>query len=271
MDNEEAFNEKNRLSADLLGKGGFSEIFKGIRLSDGHSVAIKKVKRTLVHSHCELLASIKGQLVPMEYCIWKLVSNCSGVIELFDAYEISDEYYFVMELLPTCCTLNAYNELWDFRLKESQVKLYFESLVESLDEFHQKNVFHRDIKGDNILYDFDTGKFKFIDFGISALATNSPYRDTFGTPDYMAPEIMYAGDSNYDGMAATVYSLGVVFYDLLFGTIGWEPINEEQKISTIPSVLCLRLLNKMLAKNPEDRPSLQQILQDPWIKAINWY
>jgi serine/threonine protein kinase len=87
----------------------------------------------------------------------------------------------------------------------------------------------------------------------------------------MAPEIMYAGDSNYDGMAAIVYSLGVVFYDLLFGTIGWEPINEEQKISTIPSVLCLRLLNKMLAKNPEDRPSLQQILQDPWIKAINWY
>jgi len=57
MDNEEAFNEKNRLSADLLGKGGFSEIFKGIRLSDDHSVAIKKVKRNLVYSQRELLAN----------------------------------------------------------------------------------------------------------------------------------------------------------------------------------------------------------------------
>ena len=56
MDNEEAFNEKYR-----LGKGGFSEIFKGIRLNDGHSVATKKVKRTLVRSQRELLATIKGR------------------------------------------------------------------------------------------------------------------------------------------------------------------------------------------------------------------
>lgn len=268
MDNEEAFNKKYLCTADVIGEGGCSKIFKGTRISDNLPVAIKTVKRSFFYNS-DGWATINGQLYPKEYCIWKLVSSCSGVIELFDAYEINDEYYFVMEFPPICCTLVEYHsDIWDGRLKESQVKLILEKLVESLDQCHKRNVFHRDIKAENVLYDFDTGEFKLIDFGISELATNSPYRETKGTPGCMAPEMFEA--PTYDGMATTVYSLGVIFYDLLFGADGWEFINEDHAVPSA-SVPCLRLLNKMLAKCPQERPSLQQILQDPWMKAVNWY
>ena len=72
----------------------------------------------------------------------------------------------------------------------------------------------------------------------------------------------------YDGMPATVYSLGVILYDLIFGAIAWETVNDGMFSHQTPEVsnACLDIMEKMLANLPEDRPTLDNVLDHPWME-----
>ena len=136
---------------------------------------------------------------------------------------------------------------------------------------HERGIIHRDIKPDNIYLTTD-GTAKILDMGLSkniggdaAQASNTLEGQVLGTPHYISPE-QAQGQKTIDGRA-DIYSLGATLYHMLTGKTMYEgatsaniifkhvtdPVPNPQKVrSEIPDAL-FRLLQKMMAKQPNDR------------------
>ena len=91
---------------------------------------------------------------------------------------------------------------------------------------HSKNVLHRDIKLDNILLT-SQGTVKICDFGVSKLIMKHKELmfEQCGTPAYLAPEII--ADQGYKGFWVDIWSLGVLLYTILTGTVPFKGGNFE--------------------------------------------
>jgi MAP/microtubule affinity-regulating kinase len=85
---------------------------------------------------------------------------------------------------------------------------------------------HRDIKLDNILMD-DEGSIKMCDFGVSRLITKGQMiQEQCGTPAYLAPEII--ADQGYEGFYVDIWSLGILMYAMLQGTVPFKAQNLQE-------------------------------------------
>jgi len=88
---------------------------------------------------------------------------------------------------------------------------------------HCRSVVHRDIKLDNILLDSEKGV-KICDFGVSKIIKKGEFvKEQCGTPAYLAPEIII--DNGYEGFFVDVWSLGVLLYAMLLGTVPFKAAN----------------------------------------------
>lgn len=112
------------------------------------------------------------------------------------------------------------------RLKEDVAKSIFKQIIEGLDYCHSKSILHRDIKLDNILLDSE-GEVKICDFGVSKIVKPGEImNEQCGTPAYIAPEILR--DKGYQGFAADIWSVGVVLYAMLYGTVPFKANNMSE-------------------------------------------
>lgn len=90
---------------------------------------------------------------------------------------------------------------------------------------HSKNVSHRDIKPDNIMYDEQTGVVKIIDFGFG-VTSKEKLRNFCGTPSYMSPQIVTKRD--YWGSKADVWACGIILFTLLTGQLPFKSGSERE-------------------------------------------
>jgi serine/threonine protein kinase len=137
-----------------------------------------------------------------------------NIVSIYDAGEEHDMAYIAMELLKgenltRYCHPSRLLSVW-------QVLSHIAEVTAALDYAHCKGVVHRDIKPGNIML-LEDGRIKVTDFGIARVIDASRTRTgvILGTPSYMSPE-QVAG-KNVDGRS-DLFSLGVVFYQLLTGT-----------------------------------------------------
>ncbi len=92
-----------------------------------------------------------------------------------------------------------------------------------LSHIHCRSVLHRDIKLDNVLLDTEGGV-KLCDFGVSKILKKGHYiKEQCGTPAYIAPEII--SETGYTGFAVDIWSLGVLLYAMLIGTVPFKANN----------------------------------------------
>lgn len=180
-------------------------------------------------------------------------------------------HYIAMEFLPGGC-LKQRIASENFSMEQSLE--WMKQLAVGLSYAHKRRVVHQDIKPDNIFITQD-GNLKIGDFGLALIATGVAIERAVqgkGTPAYMSPELC-RGDPQ--DQRSDIYSLGTVFFELVtrerpFKASGMiemamkhatAPIPSSRKINKdVPEVLD-RAIQRMMAKNPEDRfQSLSDVL-----------
>ena len=140
-----------------------------------------------------------------------------------------------------------------------------EKLVRAIAHCHENGVCHWDLKPDNILID-KNNEVKVIDFGLSKhLGKNiNTFKSRVGTPAYMAPEVILGNP--YD-CKADIWSLGVIMYTLITGTLPFIEDSLEETFTSITSGKCCFTLPvfKKISKQAIDL--LHQMLK---INPIEW-
>uniref|UniRef100_A0A673I4K0 non-specific serine/threonine protein kinase n=1 Tax=Sinocyclocheilus rhinocerous TaxID=307959 RepID=A0A673I4K0_9TELE len=211
-----------------------------------------------------------SQLRPTHFLTFLLHSEFTS---LFEVIETEKTLYLVMEYASG-------GEVFDYlvahgRMKEKEARAKFRQIVSAVQYCHQKHIVHRDLKAENLLLDADMN-IKIADFGFSNEFTIGNKLDTFcGSPPYAAPELFQG--KKYDGPEVDVWSLGVILYTLVSGSLPFDGQNLKElrervlrgkyRIPFYMSTDCENLLKRFLVLNPVKRGTLEQIMKDRWINA----
>ncbi|VDN26752.1 unnamed protein product [Gongylonema pulchrum] len=255
-----------------MGRGGFGTVYSGFRITDGLPVAVKFVAMNNIKKWTE--ASVFGrEVLPLEIVLLMECMSIPGVIRIYDWFERKDGFLMVMER-PTPC-----QDLFDYIsergwLDESVARIFFKQVVDTAAACSDVNVVHRDIKDENLVVNLKTGQLKLIDFGSGAYCKplGQHFTDFEGTRVYSPPEWIL--QCRYDSCKATVWSLGILLYDMVCGDIPFHcdediirpaPLIWRRKISQS----CKDLILECLKHDPDERCSLEDVLYHPWLSEGN--
>jgi MAP/microtubule affinity-regulating kinase len=246
-----------------IGKGNFAKVKLAKHVPTGREVAIKIIDKTQLNP-----SSL--QKLFREVRIMKMLDH-PNIVKLFEVIETEKTLYLVMEYASG-------GEVFDYlvahgRMKEKEARAKFRQIVSAVQYCHQKHIVHRDLKAENLLLDSDLN-IKIADFGFSNEFTPGNKLDTFcGSPPYAAPELFQG--KKYDGPEVDVWSLGVILYTLVSGSLPFDGQNLKElrervlrgkyRIPFYMSTDCENLLKKFLVLNPLKRFALENIMKDQWI------
>ncbi|KAG9481195.1 MAP/microtubule affinity-regulating kinase 3 isoform X4 [Eleutherodactylus coqui] len=248
-----------------IGKGNFAKVKLARHILTGREVAIKIIDKTQLNP-------TSLQKLFREVRIMKIL-NHPNIVKLFEVIETEKTLYLIMEYASG-------GEVFDYlvahgRMKEKEARAKFRQIVSAVQYCHQKHIVHRDLKAENLLLDADMN-IKIADFGFSNEFTVGNKLDTFcGSPPYAAPELFQG--KKYDGPEVDVWSLGVILYTLVSGSLPFDGQNLKElrervlrgkyRIPFYMSTDCENLLKRFLVLNPTKRGTLEQIMKDRWINA----
>nr|XP_023029703.1 serine/threonine-protein kinase MARK2-like isoform X4 [Leptinotarsa decemlineata] len=246
-----------------IGKGNFAKVKLAKHVPTGKEVAIKIIDKTQ-------LTPGSLQKLFREVRIMKMLDH-PNIVKLFQVIETEKTLYLVMEYASG-------GEVFDYlvlhgRMKEKEARAKFRQIVSAVQYCHQKRIIHRDLKAENLLLDSEMN-IKIADFGFSNEFTPGNKLDTFcGSPPYAAPELFQG--KKYDGPEVDVWSLGVILYTLVSGSLPFDGstlrelrervLRGKYRIPFYMSTDCENLLKKFLVLNPAKRASLETIMKDRWM------
>ncbi|XP_075852413.1 MAP/microtubule affinity-regulating kinase 4-like isoform X1 [Microcebus murinus] len=246
-----------------IGSGRHSQVFKGVHTPTLTKVAVKIISRKShprpesLHTEADAMRGLAHENVTMLL------------------YIIEDEDRF--------CLVTGYSNggnLSEYirsrqRLSEEEARPMFRQLLSAVRYCHAQHIAHRDLQPDNILLD-KLGNVKLADFGDATTFNEGDYLDTYcGSPAFMAPELLL--QEKYVGPEADVWSLGIVLYNMVAGRVpfagdNWEELktNVTQGTYETPdyfSAELTALLGKFLTTDSRLRPTIPELLEDPWFQG----
>lgn len=201
-----------------IGKGGMADVYVAVDTILNREVAIKILKGELSSDPVAL------ERFKREAQASTRLSH-PNIVDIYDVGDDGVNHYIVMEYIkgPTLKQLIQKRGALYYPEAVSVMKQLCSAIMES----HRNGIIHRDIKSQNILVK-DDGTVKIVDFGI-ALANNAmqitSQDNVLGSVHYIAPEVAKGATAN---MASDIYSLGIVFYELLCGDVPFKGDNAVQ-------------------------------------------
>jgi serine/threonine protein kinase len=251
-----------------IGKGSFAVVILVKRKTDDKLFACKVVSQQYLIDN-KLVESFKRE------CDTFAKFDHPNVLKLLDFLSDDKLVYMIMEY----CALGDLHMFISThgKLAENQAKVIFRDITTGVNHLHRMGIAHRDLKLENVLIDEDMCA-KICDFGFSKpVDENGTLMSTkCGSPIYTAPEIIT--QTNYDGQRADLWSLGVILYVLLVGSIPWDATNEKNLFfqiitakyhipETISPTAC-KLISELMEPQPEMRITAHEVLTHPWFYNV---
>lgn len=227
-------------TGEIVGKGKFGVVKSAIHRKTGKKVAVKILNKSeMTNKDLELQ---KREIEILKIC------QHPNIIRLLDIFENQSNRFLVMEFLSGG---DMFDYLQDrgFDIEEDQAKGFVMKIAQALRYLHSYGIAYRDLKPENILMssNSDDADIKLSDFGLSKIiAPNEKSDEPFGTISYAAPEVLL-GESH--DKSVDIWSLGVVAYLLVSGTLPFDDDNEDN------------ILEKAINQDPD--------YQSPWIAKVS--
>jgi len=245
-----------------IGKGGYSHVHLVENKKTGRKYALKcaarfkkgKDRSDRTYTEIRVLEKLKHK----------------NIISLKGWFEDKETIYLVLEYIPG----KDCSKFFKHKLPtKNQVKSIMTQIIEAITYCHENGIVHRDIKLENILID-DKFNVKLTDFGLCAIKETEydMFKTTVGTVRYSAPELV-KGESYNDSV--DVWGIGVILFMLLVGSYPFDGSSKSNIFKRIKEKRIhyskynldrkeIRLLRKLLEKDPEKRIEIEDILDDPF-------
>ncbi|CAF1698620.1 unnamed protein product [Brassica oleracea var. botrytis] len=248
-----------------IGEGNFAKVKLGYDTTNGTYVAVKIIDKALV-----IQKGLQSQ-VQREIRTMKLL-NHPNIVQIHEVIGTKTKICIVMEYVAGG---QLSDKLCRHKMKESDARKLFQQLIDAVDYCHNRGVYHRDLKPQNLLLD-SKGNLKVSDFGLSAVPKSGDMLSTAcGSPCYIAPELIM--NKGYSGAAVDVWSCGVILFELL---AGYPPFDDHTLVVLYKKILRAdytfppaftgaqkKLIFNILDPNPQRRMKIAEIIiQDSWFK-----
>ena len=239
------------LILEELGRGGMGEVYAATDLNLDRSVAVKFLPQDVL----QIESAVSRFLTEAKA---SSALNHPNIVTIHEFVRGENVLAIVMELIDGKTLRDAFTgpaPLRDFLPVARQIAL-------AMAAAHASGILHRDIKPENIMVRRD-GIAKVVDFGLAGLVTGRMQDGTAGanrqttpggTPAYMSPEQTSVQPLT---PASDVYSMGVVFHELLTGCLPGSPGPDGARVHLPPAMQAL--LRQMLHSSPEARPSAFEV------------
>jgi serine/threonine protein kinase len=246
----------------LLGRGCYGEVYRAINSKTHQEVAIKIVAKSKLAYQQKLLDLFKTEVKVMREITHPNILKC------YELLESGNNYYMILFY----CNGGSLEDIIKRkgRLTEEESLFILKQILNGFAELNKRNIMHRDIKTANIFLHDDLvviGDFGFAKDGVELASTK------LGSPLNMAPEILMAvGNVKYTSKC-DIWSIGIVFYTMLFGKIPWDVWDVDSLKSKIIS---FSGPNLPFHSNYSDEVSegsknlLRQMLEPTYQKRIDW-
>ncbi|XP_017874885.1 PREDICTED: mucin-5AC isoform X2 [Drosophila arizonae] len=246
-----------------LGQGTYGKVQLGINKETGQEVAIKTIKKCKIEAEADLVR------IRREVQIMSSVQH-PNIIHIYEVFENREKMVLVMEFA-------AGGELYDYLserkvLSEEEARRIFRQVATAVYYCHKHKICHRDLKLENILLD-EHGNAKIADFGLSNVFDDQRLLGTFcGSPLYASPEIVEG--TPYQGPEVDCWSLGVLLYTLVYGSMPFDGSNFKKLVKQISQgdyyeprqpVRASTLIRDMLTVSPQKRATIEQICSHWWV------
>ncbi|XP_067934437.1 twitchin-like [Watersipora subatra] len=251
-----------------LGTGAFGVVHRCVEKATG-KVFVAKFIDTPTSADKQAVRNEVGVMTQLHH---------PKLITLHDAFEDKKEMCLIVEFLSG-------GELFDriaddnYKMSEAEVIKYMRQVVAALKHMHENNIVHLDIKPENIICETSKStNVKIIDFGLATkLNPNVPVKVSTATAEFAAPEI---ANRQAVGYYTDMWACGVLSYVLLSGlspfageddydtllNVGKSEYDFDDEAFNNVSDLAKDFISKLLLKKPEDRMTVHQASEHPWIK-----
>lgn len=276
----------------FIGGGSFGSVYAAVNMDTGSVMAVKEMRMQDSNSMKQVLKAIRDEMTVLE------MLKHPNIVHYYGVEVHRDRVFIFMEYCQggSLARLLEYGRIED----EKVVQVYTMQMLEGLAYLHHMGIVHRDVKPENILLDH-LGVIKFVDFGAAKVIANqgrtrqasagtasisreggkTKVGSMIGTPMYMSPEVITGANKGRQS-SIDIWSLGCCVLEMATGRRPWANLDNEWAIMyhiaaghlpQLPSPDQLSpagqaFLMRTLQRDPRNRPTAVDLLDDPWIMKI---